>query len=193
MLGVYGFCGHYEWTFEWMRKEGGEAMGCQFWDEAIHKDSQTHATELILERGIEGMKEYWGHTLRAEGAGHHTTATEYTFRVDMHECPSKGFLIRNKLEQCHDYCDHCMGWIWPLLKRGKFVVDHQHNHRGQCWWEIRKETDVTSASSPGQLAGHEDVRLRPDWKLPGKPMDSYKRANDPDDKSSRADFSKPGS
>ena len=193
MLGVYDFCGHYEWTFEWLREQGGEPLVRQFWDEAIHQDSQTHATELILEKGIEGMKEYWGRTFQAEGAGYHTTTTVNTFRIDMHECPSKGFLIRNDLEQYHDYCDHCMGWIGPLLKRGKFVVDHQHNHRGQCWWEIRKASDLTSASAPGQLAGHDDVRLRPDWKLPGKPTDTYERANHPDDKSSKPDCSKPGS
>ena len=193
MLGVYDFCGHYEWTFEWLRQRGGDSLVRAYWDEAIHQDAQTHASELILKKGFKGMQEYWGHTLAEEAAEYFTTATDKVFRIDMHECPSKGFLIRNGLEQYRDYCDHCMGWTGPLLKRGKFVVDHQHNHRGQCWWEIRKETDITSASAPGQLAGHEDVRLRPDWKLPGKPMDTYKRANDPDNKSSKADCSKPGS
>ena len=23
MIGVYDFCGHYEWTFEWFRQQGG--------------------------------------------------------------------------------------------------------------------------------------------------------------------------
>jgi len=184
MLGVYDFCGHYEWTFEWLRQQGGEPLVRRFWDAAIHQDSQRHAQELILKRGIEGMKEYWGHTLQEEGAGYHTTATEDTFRIDMHDCPSKGFLIRNHLEQYRDYCDHCMGWIGPLLKQAGYVVDHQHNHRGRCWWEIRKESDATSASAPGQLAGDKDVRLREDWRLPGKPMDTYQRANDADDKRS---------
>ncbi len=184
MLGVYEFCGHYEWTFEWLRKRGGDALVRQFWDEAIHDDSQRHAKELILKNGIRGMKEYWAHTLEDEGAAYHTTATESTFRIDMHECPSKGFLIRNQLEQYHDYCDHCMGWIGPLLKRGKFVVDHQHNHSGQCWWEIRKESDMTAPSAPGELAGSNDVRLKPEWKVPTKPMDTYQRANDSQDKKS---------
>lgn len=184
MLGVYDFCGHYEWTFEWLRREGGESLVRQFWDEAIHQDSQIHARDLILNRGIEGMKEYWGHTLQEEGAGFYTTATESTFRIDMHECPSKGFLLRNHLEQYHDYCDHCLGWIGPLLRQAGYVVDHQHNHCGQCWWEIRKQTDLTVASEPGQLAGAGDVRNRPDWCLSAKSMDTFFRVNSPDDKHS---------
>lgn len=185
MIGSFDFCGHYEWTFEWLRQRGGDEVVRRFWDEAIHQDSQTHASELILKKGIEGMKEYWGHTLNEEAAGYHTTATEKVFRIDMHECPSKGFLIRNKLKQYHDYCDHCMGWIGPLLKRGGWVVDHEHNHRGQCWWEIRKESDSSPPSAPGQLDGKDDVRTRSNWKKRENPIDAYSRANGPKQKAKK--------
>ncbi|MBI4027923.1 MAG: hypothetical protein HY360_23260 [Verrucomicrobia bacterium] len=185
MIGSYDFCGHYEWTFEWLRRRGGDKLVCQYWDEAIHRDSQTHALELILEKGIEGMKEYWGHALDEEAAGYHTTATDKVFRCDMHECPSKGFLMRNKLKQYHDYCDHCMGWIGPLLKRGGWVVDHGHNHRGQCWWEMRKASDPSPPSAPGRLSGKDDVRLRSDWKRSRKTIDAYSRANGPQQKAKK--------
>ena len=181
MLGCYDFCGHYEWTFEWFRARGGEPLVREYWDRAIAQDSQTHAAALIGAKGIAGMKEYWGHTLDHEAAGYHCTATDKVYRIDMHECPSKGFLIRNGLEQYHDYCDHCMGWIGPVLGRAGFVVDHQHNHCGKCWWEIRASSDPTPPSEPGKLSGKDDVRLRADWKQPA-PLDTYRRANDPDDK-----------
>src|ERR1019366_4337602 len=105
----------------------------------------------------------WGHSLSQEAAGYRITATDDVFRIDMHDCPSKGFLIRNQLAQYHDYCDHCMGWIGPLARQANFVIDHQHNHRGQCWWELRRADDRTAPSAPGGLAGSHDVRLRPDW------------------------------
>ena len=181
MLGCYDFCGHYEWTFEWFRARGGEPLVREYWDKCIAQDSQTHAAALIAAKGIEGMKEYWGHTLDHEVAVHHCTATDKVYRIDMHECPSKGFLIRNGLEQYHDYCDHCMGWIGPMLKRADFTVDHPHNHCGKCWWEIRAASDTTPPSEPGELSGKDDVRLRDDWKQPA-PLDTYRRANDPDDK-----------
>lgn len=69
MLGCYDFCGHYDWTFDWLEKEGGEDLLHRYWEEAIHGDSQHHATEKILADGVEGMKAYWGHTLEEEAPG----------------------------------------------------------------------------------------------------------------------------
>ena len=181
MLGVYDFCGHYEWTFEWLRQHGGEALVREYWSEAIAEDSQRHAAALIQAKGIEGLKEYWGHTLDHEAAGYHCTATDSVFRVDMHECPSKGFLLRNDLAQYGDYCDHCMGWIGPMLRKAGYVIDHQHNHCGQCWWEMRRTDSPTAPSEPGALSGPADIRLDPKWKTPS-PVDTYSRAQGPDEK-----------
>jgi hypothetical protein len=182
MLGVYDFCGHYEWTFDWLEERGGKELLHEYWDKAIHQDSQRHAAELILQKGIPGMKEYWGHSLSQEAAGYKTIATEKTFRIDIHDCPSKGFLIRNKLEQHRDYCDHCIGWIGPMLKRAGFTIDHQHNHCGQCWWEMKKETDNAKADAAGELAKQDDVRLGSAWKPGAQKIDTYSHANQPDDK-----------
>jgi hypothetical protein len=182
MIGVYDFCGHYEWTFAWLHAQGGEALVRKYWDEAINSDSQRHAAELIVQKGFSGMAEYWGHTLAQERAGYHTTLRERLFRIDMHDCPSKGFLIRNKLEQYHDYCDHCIGWIGPMLKQSGFVIDHEHNHCGQCWWEIRHASDSSKPSESGSVSGSHDVRRRPDWSLPERNLDVYRRANDPGEK-----------
>ena len=181
MLGCYDFCGHYEWTFEWLHQLGGNPLVRSYWDEAIRGDSQIHAAELISKNGIPGMEEYWGHTLKDEGAGYHTTSTESVFRIDMHACPSKGFLIRNGLSQYNDYCDHCMGWVGPMMKEAGFTIDHEHNHCGQCWWEIRRATDASPPSSVGELSGANDVRMDGNWKQPESP-DVFIRSTDPDDK-----------
>jgi len=182
MIGVYDFCGHYEWTFAWLQRQGGAELLKQYWDEAIHRDAQSHAAELILQKGIAGMQEYWGHSLSQEGGSHYTTAAENAFRIDIHDCPSKGFLLRNGLEQHEDYCDHCIGWIGPMLKRAAFVIDHQHNHCGQCWWEFRRASDPARPSKPGEFPAEKDVRLRADWKRDTRPLDSWQRANSPDQK-----------
>lgn len=182
MIGVYDFCGHYDWTFEWLRQTGGETFVRQYWDEGIHRDAQQHASKLIQQQGLAGMAGYWGHTLSHECADYHTTVAGGVFRIDMHTCPSKGFLLRNHLGAYHDYCDHCMGWIGPMLKRAGFVVNHEHNHCGQCWWEMRRANDSTLPGGPRTEADSQDVRLRPDWNQPGIKHDLYHNSNDPDDK-----------
>jgi len=183
MLGCYDFCAHYEWTFQWLHEQGGPALVRQYWAEAISRESQFHARELIRADGFEGMSKYWGATLLEESpdAGYHITSTPRLFRIDMLDCPSKGFLIRNGLEQYGDYCDHCIGWIGPMMKEAGFVIDHEHNHGGQCWWEMRRSDDATPPSSPGGLSAH-DVRNLPGWLPENGKLDRYRRAVDPDDK-----------
>ena len=182
MIGIYDFCGHYEWTFQWLQDHGGHELVRLYWNEAIHQDAQMHANELIIGKGFAGMDEYWGHTLGEEGGVWDVSAREDVFRIDMHHCPSKGFLMHNGLKQYPDYCDHCLGWIGPLMKKAGFVVNHEHNHCGQCWWEMKRVDDPAPASAPGALSGEADVRLHPDWQSPDTHLDSYERATDPDDK-----------
>lgn len=180
MIGVFDFCGHYDWTFEWLRVRGGETLLHEYWQEAIARDSQQHAAGLIGRDGFAGMAAYWGHTLQHEGAGFHTTLRPDRFRIDMHACPSKGFLLRNGLEHYHDYCDHCLGWVGPMMRGAGFVVDHQHNHRGQCWWEFRSADAPTAADAKDALAF--DVRALLNWQGEGARIDSFCGATDPTEK-----------
>lgn len=183
MIGCYDFCGHYEWTFDWLERMGGHELVREFWREAIGGDSQRHARELIERKGIAGMVEYWGHTLAEEAGdqGYSITSGDDVFRIDVHHCPSKGFLLANGLQQYSDYCDHCMGWIGPMMQGAGFVIDHEHNHLGQCWWEMHPSKSGAGQGSGEQSPGAAtDVRRTPAWLAPGAHLDRYVRATDPD-------------
>jgi len=184
MIGCYDFCAHYEWTFEWLDQQGGHSLVREYWNEAINHDSQRHARELILSEGFDGMVKYWGHTLAEESPdlGFSITYRPGVFRIDMHSCPSKGFLLRNGLESYRDYCDHCMGWTGPMMKETGFVIDHEHNHCGQCWWEMRPADATGNHSKVGEVSGIKDVRLLSNWQPPGATLDRYRKSTDPDDK-----------
>lgn len=185
MMGCYDFCGHYEWTFDWLERTGGKTLVRLYWIQAINQDSQRHARDLIRSEGFTGMRKYWGHTLAEESPERAYTISEQpgVFRIDMHACPSKGFLLRNDLANYQDYCDHCMGWIGPMMREAGFVIDHEHNHQGQCWWEIRSESAPPEEhSTPGALAGRNDARSSSDWLAGPARLDRYHRATDPDDK-----------
>ena len=180
MIGSYDFCGHYEWTFGWLEHMGGHPLVREFWKDSI--DPVTR--ELIRSEGIAGMAKYWGHTLTEESPslGFAITERRDVFRLDIHDCPSRGFLVRNDLKNYRDYCDHCMGWIGPMLRDCGFVVDHEHNHCGQCWWEMRRPGPAPAVSGCGATSGRHDVRLLPNWSPEGTKIDRYVQANDPDAK-----------
>lgn len=183
MLGCYDFCGYYEMTFQWLEDQGGPELVRDYWIEGISIDSQRHARALILPEGFAGMAKYWGHTLLEESPdlGYSMQATPEMMRIDMQDCPSKGFLGRNGLQQYADYCDHCIGWIGPLMKDAGYVVDHEHNHCGQCWWEFRRADNPAGPSKAGEVY-EKDARLLSAWTLPGVKIDRFRRATDVNDK-----------
>jgi len=80
--------------------------------------------------------------------------------LDMRECPSKGFLLKNDRNADEDYCDHCIGWIDPALQSiGAEVASHEHNHCGQCWWEMRMKGQPNEP-----LEVDTDIRKDPRWR-----------------------------
>lgn len=74
----------------------------------------------------------------------------------MTDCPSRGFLLRNGISFSKDYCDHCIGWIGPLMKKAGYTVHHAHNHCGQCYWEMRPEGEA-SDTKPGIEAWKQEL------------------------------------
>ena len=160
MIGVYDFCGHYDWTFAWLEQRGGPDLVRQYWLQAISQDSQSHAASLIIPGGIPAMQAYWGHTLAEEGAGYTSgPLDDETFRLDMTDCPSRGFLLKNAIGEYSDYCDHCIGWIGPMMQKAGFAVTHEHNHCGQCWWQFRR----AAAGADSAPASADDIRNSPAW------------------------------
>lgn len=162
MIGVQDFIRYYNWTFEYLRRHYDEEAVQRYWAEAIAFNSQNHANVLIQAKGLEGMAEYWGHTLQSEEAGYRATLGSDHFRIDMYECPSKGLLIEIGQQEYHDYCQHCMGWIKPIMDGAGFLIDHEHNHQGQCWWEMYPANEA-SHKSPPPVRDNEDVRQRRGW------------------------------
>jgi len=161
MLGCQDFCGHYDWTFHYVRRRWGQAAVEMLWREAIANDSQQHYAEAGAEAGLRGLYETWTKTGYDEHCDWTFTLDEQknVLRWDMRQCPSKGFLIQNDLVADEDYCNHCMGWVIPMLESiGGEIVEHEHNHCGQCWATMRMKNRPTEP-----LDLDVDIRKDPRW------------------------------
>lgn len=142
MLGCQDFCGHYEWTFHYLRRRWGQDAVRRLWAEAIGGESQRHYAESAAREGLRGLYKQWNKTGVEEVCDWTWTLDEEknVLRYDMRECPSKGFLLQNDLQADEDYCDHCMSWMIPLLGEARIeVIEHEHNHCGQCWGTMRSK------------------------------------------------------
>jgi hypothetical protein len=162
MLGCQDFCGYYDWTFHYLHRRWGQESLHRFWAEAIGGESQQHYAESALRAGLRGLYEQWTETGVDESCDWTFTLDEAknTLRWDMRECPSKGFLTKNNLNADEDYSDHCMGWTIPMLASvGAEIVEHEHNHCGQCWGTIRMKDRPAEP-----LEVEADIRKDPRWK-----------------------------
>jgi hypothetical protein len=162
MLGCHDFCGYYEWTFHYLRRNFGKAGLEKYWAQAVAADAQQHYIRAGSELGLRGLYESWFKTGVDEQCEWTVTLDENRnlLRLDMRECPSKGFLLANDLNADEDYCDHCIGWIGPALNKvGAEVVAHEHNHCGQCWWEMRMKGEKYPLVEVSA-----DIRKNPRWR-----------------------------
>lgn len=162
MLGCQDFCGHYDWTFHYVRRRWGQTAVEALWREAIAGESQRHYAIAGAESGLRGLYETWTKTGDDEHCDWTFTLDEQknVLRWDMRQCPSKGFLLQNDLAGDEDYCNHCMGWVIPMLESiGGEVIAHEHNHSGQCWATMRMKD---RPSEPLSVA--EDIRDDPRWR-----------------------------
>lgn len=161
MLGCQDFCGYYDWTFSFLRREFGDAAVRDLWANAIGLDSQKHYIELGKQSGLRGLYDAWKHTGEDEQCDWTFTLDESSkvLRWDMRKCPSKGFLLDNDLNADEDYCDHCIGWESAMLGTlGLEMIRHEHNHSGQCWGEM-----TVKGTTPPELKLDVDIRYDPRW------------------------------
>jgi hypothetical protein len=162
MLGCQDFCGYYDWSFHYVGRQFGQGAVELLWREAIGGDSQKHYSDPAANSGLRALYNTWVSTGQDEQCDWTFTLDEEknVLRWDMRECPSKGFLVQNDLHADEDYCNHCMGWIIPMLEGvGAEIVEHEHNHCGQCWAAMRMK-DRASQS----LEVDADIRHDPRWK-----------------------------
>ena len=158
MIGCYDFCGHYEWTFAWLERQGGHALVREYWEKAIAADSQRHAAELIGRDGFAGMAKYWGHTLAEESPelGFSITQAPGLFRIDMHACPSVQ-LIREggRVEPYPKYCEHCRRLYPPLIEEYGYEVDYYilDFERGRCRMTVRIPPGAKTPDTESYVCG----------------------------------------
>jgi hypothetical protein len=161
MLGCHDFCGYYDWTFHYVQRRWGRTALELLWSEAIGGDSQRHYAEPAMQHGLRALYSVWVGTGEDEHCDWTFTLDEdkNVLRWDMRKCPSKGFLLERDLNADEDYCNHCMGWIIPMLSSiGAEVAEHEHNHCGQCWATMRMKD---RSSRP--LLVDADIRSDPRW------------------------------
>lgn len=129
----------YNELFSFLDEKYGKQAVIEFW-EYISDQFLTNLDRLVREKGIEGMKEYWTHTLTEEGADYEMKVTSSEFEIFMKKCPSVNKLNTSNVRKYPNYCDHCDLLYRRIIEKYGFTYDYEFidREKGICRLIVKK-------------------------------------------------------
>lgn len=120
----------------------------------ISRHQELHCFELFWKKGLKGMREYWDKITREENCQRIILENPDGLESRMTRCPSLSKALDCDAGACRKYCDHCSGWVLPLMtKCGFYVVrDHVAWNIPQCHSLITEKREVAEACRRRWLA-----------------------------------------
>ena len=91
---------------------------------AIAKGQEDFYLELFRTKGLKGMYEYWKRIEHEENCDLDLELTDDCFTFTMHTCPSLSKVTDNDAGPYERYCDHCPGWVLPLIEKAGYVCEY---------------------------------------------------------------------
>ena len=103
-----------------------ENNGLQEYYLEISRHQEMHCYDCFMEKGLEGMEEYWGHIRVEENCIISSYIEDGVRYSHMEKCPSLSKVLDNDAGACEKYCLHCPGWVLPLMtKCGFYAIKYQ--------------------------------------------------------------------
>lgn len=132
------FVRFYNEVFKFLEKRGEESLK-EYWLE-ISKHQETYCLELFKEKGLDGIVEYWARIRYEENCDLDIESFEDHVELRMNKCPSLSKVLDNDAKPFERYCDHCPGWIVPLINKAglKIEYDIMDRKKPQCRARVSK-------------------------------------------------------
>lgn len=110
---------------------------------AVSRLQDTILGRYIERSGLAGMYEYWEHIIEEENCEAEMDLTDEYFEFRMHVCPSLSKNLDNDAGPFTYYCDHCAGWIGPVVERYGYhlVYDMISRTEPKCTFRIYRDAE----------------------------------------------------
>jgi hypothetical protein len=140
MISANEFILFYNELFKNLDKNFGKKKVEKLWD-GIKNTYCKQIDNIVKEKGLKGMYDYWSKTLGEEGGRYHLTLNENEFIIDMHCCPSVVKLSGTHVRPYKDYCGHCPALYKEIIEKNGFVVNYYIINRvkGECRMHVCQE------------------------------------------------------
>jgi hypothetical protein len=140
----------YNELFKMLAERGAEHLQ-RYWLE-IAGLQRSLLGPYVERAGFRGMYEYWDHIRIEENCEMDLEYGEDYFHMQMLECPSLSKNLDNDAGLCPVYCDHCAGWIVPVLESYGYHVVYDMISRTEPRCEMWVFADADAAAVKARQA-----------------------------------------
>lgn len=146
------FVRFYNEVFKFLEEKSDQDLR-NYWLE-ISRHQKLHIFELFKKNEFYGMKEYYDRIIVEENLKAECFADDDHFEFHMYECASLRKAKDNDAGLMARYCDHCSGWIKPIIDELGFygVFDLESREEPHCNFQVFKDKEVAEkAAAKGKL------------------------------------------
>jgi hypothetical protein len=126
------FVRFYNEVFKFLDAQPGDALEAYY--RVVSEQQEMHCLHLFKEQGLAGMKAYWDRIAVEENCDMSSALYPDRFELVMNRCPSLSKAMDNDAGAFPRYCDHCPGWVVPLIEKAGFRCEYDMIDRAvpQC-------------------------------------------------------------
>jgi len=133
------FVRFYNEVFKALLERGREHLAA-YWRELGRLQAQELA-ERFRNGGLEACRDYWARIEQEENCLADLALTGDYFEFRMRRCPSLAKVLDNDAAPCELYCDHCMGWVEPVMRECGLhaVMDIESRSQPHCVFRVYRD------------------------------------------------------
>ena len=126
------FVRYYNEVFKALESRGLDHLAA-YWA-SIGEMQKTELLETFRIGRLQACYDYWARIVKEENCNGQLSLTQEYFEFRMDRCPSLSKVLDNDAAACKHYCDHCMGWIRPVMDAAGLypVLDMESRAEPHC-------------------------------------------------------------
>lgn len=130
------FVRFYNEVFKALERQGHDHL-VAYWRE-LGRLQTLELGERFRTGGVPAAREYWQRIVIEENCEATLTEGDGYLEFKMHRCPSLSKVLDNDAEPCAWYCDHCMGWVEPVMEASGLygVMDMESRTEPHCTFRV---------------------------------------------------------
>lgn len=135
------FVRYYNEVFKSLEELGHDHL-LSYW-RSLGELQKRELAEPFRKGGLQACHDYWARILKEENCVGRLELTQDYFELRMEQCPSLSKVLDNDAAACEFYCDHCMGWVGPVMQTAGLyaVMDMESRSEPHCVFRVYTDRD----------------------------------------------------